>query len=93
MGEVQRRGCAPLESFVFGIRLRMWPLFQKGMSEHVDALKKLVDGANAGTSMFFGRGTTITGDIVGGVSSSSYLFARYHFNSFFLDLQKICSVV
>lgn len=48
MLEVQKRGCSPLESFVFGLRLQMWPLFQKAMSDQVDALKKLAEGAGGG---------------------------------------------
>lgn len=48
MAEVQKRGCGPLENFVFSIRLQMWPVFQKLMSEHIDALKKFTDGSGSG---------------------------------------------
>ncbi|TFK55898.1 Vps52-domain-containing protein [Heliocybe sulcata] len=57
MAEVQKRDCPPLESFIFRLRLEMWPLFQKGMAEHVDAVKKLAEGATAG---FFSRGALTT---------------------------------
>ncbi|CDO71327.1 hypothetical protein BN946_scf184908.g85 [Trametes cinnabarina] len=55
VAEVQRRGCGPLETYVFAIRLKMWPVFQKLMSEHVDSLKKFAEGATSG---YFRRGTT-----------------------------------
>ena len=35
----------------------MWPTFQKGMADHIDALKNYVDGSSAG---FFRRGTITT---------------------------------
>ncbi|OBZ70084.1 Vacuolar protein sorting-associated protein 52 A [Grifola frondosa] len=50
MAEVQKRDCGPLETFIFGIRLQMWPLFQKSMAEHIDSLKKFAEGATSGTS-------------------------------------------
>ncbi|EJF61135.1 vacuolar sorting protein [Dichomitus squalens] len=56
VAEVQRRGCGPLETYIFTLRLKMWPVFQKLMAEHVDALKKFAEGASAG---YFRRsGTT-----------------------------------
>jgi hypothetical protein len=75
IAEVQKRGCPPLESFIFGIRLQMWPVFQKAMSEHVKALKTLADGA---TSSYFSRTTTTTD------ASVSLICQRYIvlFNSF-----------
>lgn len=57
VAEVQKRSCPPLESYIFGIRLQMWPVFQKSMSEHVEALKKLADGATSG---YFSRTTATT---------------------------------
>jgi vacuolar protein sorting-associated protein 52 len=57
MAEVQRRGCPPFESFVFGLRLQMWPLFQKAMTDQVEALKRLAEGASGS---YFRRGTTTT---------------------------------
>ncbi|KAI0650321.1 Vps52-domain-containing protein [Trametes meyenii] len=53
--EVQRRNCGPLETWVFAIRLKMWPAFQKIMAEHVDSLKKFAEGASAG---YFRKSTT-----------------------------------
>ncbi|KAI0068809.1 vacuolar sorting protein [Artomyces pyxidatus] len=55
MIEIQKRGCSPLETFVFGIRLQMWPLFQKAMTDQVEALKKLAEGASGG---YFRRAVT-----------------------------------
>jgi hypothetical protein len=48
MSEIQKRGCQPLESFVFGLRLQMWPLFQKAMTDQIEALKKVAEGAGGG---------------------------------------------
>ncbi|EDR12808.1 vacuolar sorting protein [Laccaria bicolor S238N-H82] len=55
--EVQKRRCAPAETFIFGLRLQMWPVFQKAMTEHIEALKKLAEGTNYG---YFGRTSTTT---------------------------------
>jgi len=57
MGEVQKRDCGPLESFIFSIRLQMWPVFQKAMAEHVDGLKKYTEGATSG---LFRKGVVTT---------------------------------
>ncbi|KAF7301810.1 Vacuolar sorting protein [Mycena indigotica] len=40
MTEVQKRACPPVESFVFTLRLKMWPVFQKAMTENIETLKK-----------------------------------------------------
>ncbi|KAJ7639000.1 vacuolar sorting protein [Roridomyces roridus] len=75
MAEVQKRTCPPAESFIFSLRLKMWPVFQKAMSEHVEALKKLAEGASAG---YFSRAVATTDTIV------SNICKRYiaMFNSF-----------
>jgi hypothetical protein len=65
IAEVQKRGCPPMESYVFGIRLQMWPIFQKAMTDHVEALKKLAEGTG---SRYFGRSTTTTDVVVSSVS-------------------------
>ncbi|QRW15915.1 vacuolar protein sorting-associated protein, Vps52/Sac2 family protein [Rhizoctonia solani] len=46
--EAERRGCGPLETFLLGQRLAMWPLFQKDMGVQVDSLKKLAENAVGG---------------------------------------------
>ena len=46
MLEVQKRGCPPLETFIFTVRLKMWPAWQKGMADHVDGVKKLAEGTS-----------------------------------------------
>jgi vacuolar protein sorting-associated protein 52 len=33
---------------MMGIRLSMWPVFQKEMNAHTESVKKLVDGAGGG---------------------------------------------
>ncbi|KAF7292359.1 Vacuolar sorting protein [Mycena chlorophos] len=50
MTEVQRRACPPVESFIFALRIRMWPVFQKVMTENVDALKRVAEGGSIVTS-------------------------------------------
>lgn len=54
--ETQKRECGPLEGFLIGLRLSMWPMFQKEMGAHVESLKKLVDGAGAG---YISRGAAL----------------------------------
>jgi len=59
--EVQRRGCSPLETFIIGQRLTMWPIFQKEMSAHVESLKRLSDGASGG---YLTRGVTLKDSLI-----------------------------
>lgn len=70
VNETQRRGCAPLETVLFTMRLHMWPAFQKAMSEHVEQLKKYTDGVSSSGSVggFFGRGASTTDASVATVS-------------------------
>ncbi|KAH9966054.1 vacuolar sorting protein [Russula dissimulans] len=63
MSEIQKRGCQPLEFFVFGLRLQMWPLFQRAMTDHVEGLKKAAEGAGAGGGYFRRAATTSDGAI------------------------------
>jgi vacuolar protein sorting-associated protein 52 len=46
----------------------MWPLFQTGMSEHIESVKKLAEGSGAG---FFSKGPTTTDALVITVSMIS----------------------
>ncbi|KAG8858375.1 hypothetical protein FRB91_009827 [Serendipita sp. 411] len=43
--EAGKRGCTPLETFLVGLRISLWPTFQSEMSAHVESLKKLADAA------------------------------------------------
>jgi len=52
--EVGRRGCGPMETFLLGVRIKLWPLFQSEMGAHVESLKKLADSA-AGTMLSRGN--------------------------------------
>ncbi|KAG6869319.1 hypothetical protein C0993_000072 [Termitomyces sp. T159_Od127] len=63
--EVQKRACPPVESYVFGLRLTMWPVFQKVMAENVDAVKKLAEGGSSG---YFSRAVATTDAGVSGAS-------------------------
>lgn len=71
MSEVQKRDCPPLETALFGIRLQMWPLFQKAMTEQVDALKKVAEGTSSGYAGYFRRTTEVTDASVSVVSYSA----------------------
>ena len=70
VNETQRRGCAPLETVLFTMRLQLWPAFQKAMSDHVEQLKKYADGVSGSGSVggFFGRGVSTTDASVATVS-------------------------
>lgn len=57
VAETQRRNCPPAETYVFGLSLQMWPIFQKGMTEHIEAVKKLAEGTSSG---YFSRASTTT---------------------------------
>ncbi|KAI0832302.1 Vps52-domain-containing protein [Trametes gibbosa] len=60
VAEVQRRNCGPLETFVFAIRLKMWPAFQKLMADHIDSVKKFAGGAGGS---YFRKSTMTEGAI------------------------------
>jgi hypothetical protein len=69
---IVRRGCFPLESFLLALRMQLWPLFQKQMSDNVDSLRGLADSggasASGGSGAFagmFGLGkASLTEDVV-----------------------------
>lgn len=84
--EVQKRNCPPLESFVFGIRLQMWPVFQKAMTEHVEALKKLAEGSSAS---YFSRAVSTTDVLVSTVSASSCVSPNLFLYSFPKDMSTV----
>lgn len=73
--EVQKRDCPPLENFLFTMRLQLWPAFQKVMSEHCDALRKLAEG---GTTSYFNRAASTTGASVANICNRYVVM----FNSF-----------
>lgn len=73
--EVQKRDCPPLENFLFTMRLQLWPAFQKIMSEHCDALRKLAEG---GTTSYFNRAASTTDASVANICNRYVVM----FNSF-----------
>ncbi|KIM90943.1 hypothetical protein PILCRDRAFT_811444 [Piloderma croceum F 1598] len=75
IAEVQKRGCPPMESYIFGIRLQMWPVFQKAITEHVEALKKLAEGTG---SSYFSRSVATTDAFVSSICNRYIVL----FNSF-----------
>ena len=68
MSEIQKRSCQPLETFVFGLRLQMWPVFQRAMTDQIDGLKKVAEGAGGG---YFRRATTTSDAAITTVSSDT----------------------
>ncbi|KAJ9108921.1 hypothetical protein QFC21_000242 [Naganishia friedmannii] len=53
---LEARGCTPLESMVLGLKLGMWPLFQKQMDSHIDSVKRMADAASGtGFGAMLGR--------------------------------------
>jgi len=92
VNETQRRGCAPLETVLFTVRLQMWPAFQKAMSDHVEQLKKYADGVSSSGSVggFFGRGVSTTDASVATVRHPAIMTPRADPQSaYLLDLQSI----
>jgi len=79
LAEATQRNCSPLESFLLGLRMQLWPLFQKGMSDNVDSLKKLADNGGGGTGSFAGFGAGLFGATKGVIDSSvvQKVSARY----------------
>ena len=69
--EVCRRSCGPMEIFLVGVRMQLWPVFQSEMGAHVDSLKALADSA---TGSMFARGN-VRDTVVRAVSPSPSLSA------------------
>ncbi|KAL5508210.1 VPS52 [Sanghuangporus vaninii] len=71
LAEVQVRGCLPLESWLFGLRMQFWPVFQKQMTEHVASLNKLNE---AGSGGYFRRPAGPTDSLVQKIGSRYVAF-------------------
>jgi len=71
LGEIQQRDCPPLETFALGLRLTIWPAFQKEMNAHVESVKKLADGASGGG--FLSSKPTVKDATVQSVSASYFM--------------------
>lgn len=67
--EIENRSCPPGVTFMFGLRLQMWPVFQKLMNENLEALKKLAEGSGGG---YFSRAAVLTEASVRTVSRISF---------------------
>ncbi|KAF8192463.1 vacuolar sorting protein [Pholiota molesta] len=75
VAEIQKRHCPLAETYVFGLSLQMWPVFQKVMTEHIDSVRKLAEGTSTG---YFGRSSTTTDAMVENICKQYVVF----FNSF-----------
>ncbi len=73
MLEVQKRGCQPLETFIFTMRLKMWPVWQKGMADHIDGVKRMAEGTGAAGALagMWTRKVGVTEAAIKSVSSIS----------------------
>lgn len=89
VAEIQRRHCPPAETYVFGLSLQMWPVFQKGMTEHIESVKKLAEGSSAS---YFSRASTTTDTAVGNVSLHT-IPQRRSVITFSTDLWTICCLL
>ena len=58
-----------METFLLGVRIKLWPLFQSEMGAHVESLKKLADSA-AGTMLSRGN---VRDTVVRAVSRASLI--------------------
>ncbi len=65
--EIENRACPAAVTFMFGIRMDLWPVFQKVMSENIDGVKKLAEG---GGSSYFSRAVALTESTVANVRCS-----------------------
>ena len=74
IAEVQKRQCSPLETFFFTMRLQLWPVFQKVVSEHCDSLKKLSERPSG----YFSKAPVTTDALVTNASiESAYLIPTH----------------
>lgn len=85
LNEIQNRSCPPLESFIFAIRLQMWPVFQKLMTENIDSLKKYAEGTSLS---YFARAASTTDASVISVELVSLVRCRVILISW-LDMQAL----
>lgn len=62
----------PMESHLMGMRIQLWPLFQKEMGVQTDSVKKLTDGSGSGGMVGFmggSRNTAVKDSVVASVSN------------------------
>jgi hypothetical protein len=83
VAEIRQRKCVPLEVFVFGLVMQMWPMFQTAMTQHCESLKKLADGSGG----YFTKSVAITDASLATVSSHRLQY--YPHSIFNLDLLSV----
>ena len=89
VAEIQRRHCPPAETYVFGLSLQMWPVFQKGMTEHIESVKKIAEGTSSG---YFSRASTTSDAAVETVRTGT-LETSTSADKTRLGLQPICCIL
>lgn len=70
--EVEKRQCSPLETFFFAVRLQLWPVFQKTISEHCDSLKKMSERPSG----YFSKAPATTDTLVLNVSIKTLTYRQ-----------------
>ena len=64
-----------MESHLIGIRLQLWPLFQKEMGTNVDSIKKLSEGTSSGMAGMLGvKNTAVKDSVVTAVRTFRHIF-------------------
>ena len=74
IGEDKSGACPTvgMEAHLIGIRLQLWPLFQKEMGTNIDSVKRLSEGTNSGMAGILGvRNTTVKDSVVTAVKMIS----------------------
>lgn len=72
IGEHKSGDCptTSMESYFIGVKMQLWPLFQKEMGINIDSVKKLTDGAGSGGMTAFmtgGRNAAVKDSVVAAV--------------------------
>ncbi|GJJ07494.1 hypothetical protein Clacol_001696 [Clathrus columnatus] len=87
LGEVQKRDCPPLETFLLGLRLKFWPIFQKIMNNQIESLKRMAD--NAGTAGFLSGKTGVKDETIHKARKPYLCESRRTVNHFLNSLMRL----
>jgi len=71
-----------MESHLIGLKLQLWPIFQKEMSSQLDSVKKLAASASGTAGLFGGKSAGIKEAVIQNASYPN-LFLKRSFDVFF----------